>query len=139
MWRAGVDIKLMEMLAVYVMFVHFAPTWEFKNVKFYCDNGTVVSCLANKRAPLNRRDLHYFVDKICQLSAEFHFRFWIHHIDGDDNVLADRLSRFKQLYVVDEKDPATFSYIPATEVLAIVNGALCDLLDFKRVPLNDEE
>ena len=139
LFRSGVDIKLMEMIAVFVMMVHMAPQWQFKHVKFYCDNGTVVSSLAKKRAPLNRRDLHYFVNKICDLSAQYHFRFWIEHIHGDDNVMADRLSRFKQLYVVDQMDPSTFTYVPNVTILNIVNGAFNTLLDFQRVPLNDED
>ena len=135
--RQDVDIKLTEMIAVFVMFVYFAPKWKFKNVHLYCDNGTVVSSIANKRAPLNRRDLQYFVDRICDLSAEYHFRFWIDKIHGDDNVLADRLSRFKQLHKVGQIDPDKFDYIDNSKIISIVNDALNALLDFKRVPLND--
>ena len=134
--RAGVDIKLMEMVAVFILFVQFAPQWQFKNVKFYCDNKTVVSSLANRRAPLKRRDLHYFVDKIFELSAQYHFRFWIEHLDGDDNVMADRLSRFKKLYIVDQMDPNEFQYLSNLTVVKVVNDAFNDLLDFQRVPLN---
>ena len=67
------------------MFAYFAPKWKFKNIHFYCDNPTVVSSIANKRTPINRRDLQCFVDRICDLSAEYHFRFWIDRIRGDVN------------------------------------------------------
>ena len=135
--REGVDIKLMEMVALFVMFIYFAPQWNCKNVKFYCDNGTVVSSLAKKRGPLGRRDLHFIVDKMCQISAQYHFRFWIEKVDGKHNVMADRLSRFKQLYSVDQMDPTDFEYVPTKAVVKIVNNVLAELLDFKRVPHND--
>ena len=48
--RTQVDISLMELIAVFIMFAYFAPQWEYKNVKFYCDNDTVVSSLAKSVA-----------------------------------------------------------------------------------------
>ena len=74
-----------------------APKLRYKNIRIYCDNTTTVSSVIKKRDPLNRRDIHHIIDKICMLAVEYRFRFWIDLIEGKDNILADRLSRFEPL------------------------------------------
>ena len=83
--RTGLDIKLFETLGSYVLIAHMAPQWRYKNIKIYCDNTTTVSSLIKKRGPLNRRAIHYIVDKICMLSVEYQFRFWIEYIKSKKN------------------------------------------------------
>ena len=94
--RKGVDIMLLEQLALYTMMKHMAPHWRFKNVRLWCDNRSVVFAVADKRAPLIRRDMNFILIEMCKLSVEFKFRFWIEWIEGDFNTLADRLSRILQ-------------------------------------------
>ena len=127
------------MLALYLLMKEMAPSWAYKHIKLWCDNKTVVSAVAHKRGPLHRRDLHHIVNCICELSAEYHFRFWIDHIDGDFNVMADRLSRFKDLYVDHQLDPAEFTYVERDVTRKTANGVFEQLLKFKRVPLNDDD
>ena len=65
---AGVDIKLFETLAVYVMIKLLAPKLRYKNIRIYCDNTTTVSSVIKNRCPLKRRDIHHIIDKICMLA-----------------------------------------------------------------------
>ena len=134
--RRVVDIKWLEILAVYILIAQLAPQLKYKNLKIYCDNTTAVSSIIKKRGPLNRRDIHHIVDKICMLAVQYRFRFWIEHIAGDDNIMADRLSRFKQLYTVGEIDPSRFEYIPRRNMISQVNDVCREMLNFRKVPLN---
>ena len=136
MRRTGVDIKLMETLAMYLILAWMAPKLEYKNVKLYCDNITTVKSLVKKRGPLNRRDIHFIVDKICMLSVQHRFRFWIEHIAGDDNIMADRLSRFKALYKVNNVNPDEFTFIQGETLISIANEAFDTMINFKKVPRN---
>ena len=134
--RRQVDIKLMEMLAVYIFIRHMADKLQYKKIKIYCDNTTVVQSIIKKRGPLNRRDLHHIVDKICMLAVKYRFRFWIEHIAGDDNIMADRLSRFKKLYAIGSVDPNNFQYILRDTMVSYANEVLVDMLNYRKVPQN---
>ena len=48
-FRDGLDIKLFETLAVYILLKHLGPQLRYKNVRIYCDNTTTVSSLVKKR------------------------------------------------------------------------------------------
>ena len=113
-----------------------APKLRYKNVKLFCDNWTTVKSLVKKRGPLNRRDIHFIIDKICMLSIEYRFRFWIEHVLGENNVMADRLSRFKELYKINNVDPNEFKFIQGEELISIANDAFDTMLNFKKVPKN---
>ena len=134
--RSGLDIKLFETLAVYVMIKLLAPQLRYKNIRIYCDNSTTVSSVVKKRGPLNRRDIHYIIDKICMLAVEYRFRFWIDIIEGKKNILADRLSRFEPLVPAHGMDPTKLKYFKFEELVVIVNQVFEDMLDFKKVPKN---
>ena len=137
--RKGVDIKLMELLAIYVLVAYMAPTWKHKNIKMFCDNPTAVTSIVKKRGPLIRRDLHHIVNKICLLSAQYQFRFWIELMEGDKNVMADRLSRFKQLYIHHQIDPQEFVYVHPRQMKRLANDMFAELLNFRLVPRNDDD
>ena len=136
MSRQGVDIKLMETMAMYLILAWMAPKLRYKNVKLFCDNWTTVKSLVKKRGPLNRRDIHFIIDKICMLSIEYRFRFWIEHVLGENNVMADRLSRFKELYKVNNVNPNEFTFIQGEQLISIANDAFDTMLNFKKVPRN---
>ena len=135
-FRSDIDIKLLELLAVYVMAVLMKDKWMYKNVKFYCDNSTAVSSLVHQRGPLRRRDLQYLVVKFAELSAKYHFRFWIVHIDGDDNDLADDLSRFKSAYRNNNLAFTEYQFFSRATAIQVANDIFLDLLDITKVPLN---
>ena len=134
--RDAIDIKLFETLAVYVFIKNIVENLRYKNIKIYCDNTTTVSSLVKKRGPLNRRDIHYVIDKICMLAVKYRFRFWIDFIEGKDNILADRLSRFAPLPKAQGFDPTTFKYIKPESIIDSVNELFQDMLNFKLVPKN---
>ena len=135
-FRNGIDIKLLEYIAIYVIAYLMRENWKFKNVKLFSDNPVVVSSLINQRAPLGRRDLHYLTVKFADLSAQYHFRFWVANIDGDDNDLADDLSRFKSQYRNNNLKFDDYKFVNANEAIDVANEIFMDLLNPKIVPLN---
>ena len=90
----------------------------------------------HQRAPLGRRDLHYMTVKFAELAAEYHFRYWVANIDGDDNDLADDLSRFKSQYRNNNLKFNDYEFVPANEAIDIANSIFKDLLNPEIVPLN---
>ena len=136
LFRNGIDIKLLEFIAIYVIAVLMCEKWKYKNVKLYSDNPVVVSSLIKQRAPLGRRDLHYMVVKFAELSAKYHFRYWVAGIHGDDNILADDLSRFKSAYQNNNLTFSDYEFVLASDAIAIANGVFRDLLNPSLVPLN---
>ena len=134
--RKGIDISFMELLAAYILAAQLAPTWEFKNVKLYIDNGTAAYALINKRAKFERRDLEYMTMKFCQLSAKYHFRFWVQHIKGEDNPLADALSRFKRSYKNTDLKLNEFEYVDVNDVIKIADDMFEQI---EQLPLNDDD
>ena len=133
--RSGIDIKIMEFMALLAMVIYMAPQLEYKNIRLWCDNDTVVWAVSKKRGPLERRDLHWMVNLLCEYSVKYKFRFWIEYIKGNENVVADRLSRFKNLYA-DKQVDQTFKYIPTLSIVNIINTVFVKMLDFKKCPLN---
>ena len=136
-FRIGIDIALFELLAVYIMARLRCQDWTYKNVFFYCDNSTAAYALINQRASLSRFDLNYIVRKFAELSAEYHFRFYIKHIPGEENQVADALSRFKSGYRYGETDLSDFQFYPTQSAIDIANEIYADLLNTRTVPLND--
>ena len=126
----------MELLAAYILAAQLASKWEYKNIKFYIDNGTAAYALINKRAKLKRRDLEYITMKFCQLSARYHFRFWVQHIKGKENPLADALSRFKTSYKNTDLKLDEFDYIDVNKVINTADGIFEDV---EKLPLNDDD
>ena len=135
-FRNGIDIKLLEYIAIFVIAYLMREKWKFKNVKLFSDNPVVVSSLIHQRAPLGRRDLHYMTVIFADLSAKYHFRFWVANIDGKDNDLADDLSRFKSQYRNNNLKFDDYNFVPANEAIDIANNIYRDLLNPKIVPLN---
>ena len=138
MRRAGVDIKLFEFVALMIIIIYMAPKLKYKNIRLWCDNDTVVWAVSKKRGPLERRDLHWLVNLLCELSVKHRFRFWIEHIEGKENVIADRLSRFKDIYRNNQVDQK-FEYLPTLAMVNIANDLFVKMLDFKKCPLNYDD
>ena len=87
------DIMWREMFAVILA----AYTWK-NYIKsqwtiFYCDNEAVVHMLIKRCAPQSRKDLQQLIRIFCFLCDATPFHFWIQHIPGDRNTIADSLSR----------------------------------------------
>ena len=136
--RSGLDIKLFEFMALLAFVIVNAHQLRFKNVRLWCDNDTVVWAVSMKRGPLKRRDLHWMVNILCELSVKFHFRFWIEFIKGKENVIADRLSRFKDIYH-NHAMSQELEYIPTLHMMNIINDLLMKMLNFKKCPRNYDD
>ena len=136
--RSGIDIKFFEFLALLAFVIYMAPKLEFKHIRLWCDNDTVVWAISKKRGPLERRDLHWMVNLLCEYAVKYKFRFWIEYVEGKENVIADRLSRFKNIYANHQVD-TKFNYIPTLSMVNIMNDILIKMLDFKKCPLNHND
>ena len=136
--RKGLDIKLFEFMALLIFVIVNAPKLKYKNVRLWCDNDTVVWAVSKKRGPLVRRDLHWMVNILCELAVKYNFRFWIAYIDGDDNIIADRLSRFRDIYRNNQMDNE-FEYLSTLSMINHANDLLLQMLDFKKCPLNYDD
>ena len=136
-FRCGIEIELLELLAVYIMARLRCQNWHYKNIYFYCDNSPASYGLMNQRAKLERRDMNYLIRKFAELSASYHFRFFIQHIPGEENQVADALSRFKNVYRHGIDDISDFQFIDTQRAIDIANEFFSDLLNPRKVPFND--
>lgn len=87
------DITYLELLGVVLAAKLFADKWRERVVKMRCDNAAVCMMVRRKAACFRRRDLNALLVVLCELATRHRFYFWIEHIPGVDNKLADDLSR----------------------------------------------
>ena len=87
------DITYLELLGVVTAVVLFAEQWRGKVVKMRCDNAAVCMMVRRKVACFRRRDLNALLLILCEVATRCRFFFWIEHIAGVENKLADDLSR----------------------------------------------
>ena len=88
------DILWKEMVAICVLIEDNIDLFKNKCVNIWCDNNPVVWMLIKWRAPLDRPDLQHILRRIARLCIFNNIVPWWDHIDGDLNIVADRLSRF---------------------------------------------
>ena len=81
--------------------------------------------------------MNFLISKFAELSAQFRFRFFVQHIDGKENEVADALSRFKNVYQRGYDDISDFEFISAQRAIDIANEFYGCLLDIRIVPFND--
>lgn len=134
--RKGVDIHFLELLAMLVAAKLWAPFWKHKNVRFYCDNPGAAASLIHKRAPLHRQDMNWMVREFSKLAVIHQFRFWIVHVDGSENEIADGLSRFKSEYKNDSPITQSYEFETHVELKNLVNQLYSDIL---KLPYNDDD
>ena len=96
-WKHKPDITYLELLAVVTAVKLYGSTWSGQAIRIWCDNYGVCSVVARKAACFRRRDLNDLMAVMCAEATKYRFYFWIDHIAGDENVVADALSRDKPL------------------------------------------
>jgi hypothetical protein len=87
-------INFKELAAVVLAAQRWGPLWANKHVVVLSDNSTTVTCInrGSSRSVLLMKYLRH----IFWLSAVFNFRLKAVPVVGDDNVLADRISRLHE-------------------------------------------
>ena len=87
-------INFKELAAVVLAAQRWGPLWANKHIVVLSDNSTTVACInhGSSRSVLLMKYLRY----IFWLSAMFNFRLKAVHVPGEDNVLADRISRLHE-------------------------------------------
>lgn len=91
-----VHINLKELAAVVLAAQRWCHLWANKQVLVMSDNSTTMSCVnrGTSRSPLLMTYLRY----MFWLSAVYNFRLTAMHVPGEDNVLADNISRLHEPY-----------------------------------------
>lgn len=92
----NIDIQWKEMIAIFVLIDLMKEEWRNKTVRIWCDNEPVVWMLIKWRSPLHRTDLQAIIREIARICIFNDINPWWEHLEGDTNVTADNLSRFKQ-------------------------------------------
>ena len=87
------DITYLELLGVVLAADLFGAQWSGKAIKLRCDNAAVCMMVRRKAACFRRRDLNALLLVLCELATRYRFYFWIIHIAGEKNKIADGLSR----------------------------------------------
>lgn len=114
------DITYLELLGVVAAAALFGHKWTEKVIKIRCDNAGVCMMVRRKVACFRRRDLNALLLILCRLATKFRFYFWIEHIAGVDNKLADALSRDEWADVAADKASKRLDSAP-TDCLAVIN------------------
>ena len=87
------DILWKELFAVVASVYIWKNEISWQSVLCFCDNQAIVHMLIKRCAPLNRPDLQHLIRIFCYLSNTVPFHFWVEHIQGENNKIADQLSR----------------------------------------------
>ena len=90
------DIHWKEMIAIYVMLQLIKEEMRGKYITVWCDNKPVVGMLIGYKAKITRPDLMWIICQIADTCLEYDINPWWDWIEGDKNVTADNLSRFKR-------------------------------------------
>ena len=92
------DIQWRELVAIYAALLGLEQRHGDRlndcRVQIFTDNVACKYMLINMTAKLGRPDLQVLINEICELCINRRVHLWMEHIPGDDNKVADALSRF---------------------------------------------
>ena len=91
----GKDIEWRELVAIVVLFMCYKNEFAGKCIHILADNEPVVWMLIKWRARLQRKDLQKLLRQIAEICIQYDIIPWWDHIPGKYNIIADKLSRFK--------------------------------------------
>ena len=94
--RGTLDIQF-ELAGTIVMAETFGPMWEGKAICFWIDNTGAAGDIRSKAPKLWRVDLQYLIRRLAKAAMKYRFLFYVKEIEGDNNGLADALSRNENL------------------------------------------
>lgn len=114
------DITYLELLGVVAAAALFADRWTQKVVKLRCDNAAVCMMIRRRAACFRRPDLNDLLLILCEIATTHRFLFWIEHIPGVDNKLADDLSRNNVAAAAARRTKKRLAPLP-TDSLAVLN------------------
>lgn len=87
------DIQWRELCAITLAVLLWGKLFRDKAVSIFCDNNAVHWCLKKKCSSLKRQDLQRLILIICASAVKHRFYFYSNFIPGEENVIADFLSR----------------------------------------------
>ena len=92
------DIQWRELVAIYGCLLSLSTRHgsaiNDSLIEVFTDNVACKYMLINMTAKLTRPDLQILIDEICKLCVTRRIHLWMEHIPGDENKVADALSRF---------------------------------------------
>ncbi len=87
------DITYMELFGVVLAAKLWGKRFHQKAVGFWCDNWASVMMAIRKVACFHRRDLNDLLRQLCESVMDNDHHYWIRHIPGEKNIIADAISR----------------------------------------------
>ena len=91
------SINYQELLALVVMAAAFGHQWSGKQVTFYCDNKTAVTCIAKGKISFKAKHYHAMANLtrlFAHYALKYKFVYKCVYLEGVKNKIADALSRF---------------------------------------------
>lgn len=92
------DIQWRELVAIYGCLLSLAErhgsALDDTLIEIFTDNIACKYMLMNMTAKLTRPDLQILINDICKLCVDRRIHLWMEHIPGEENKIADALSRF---------------------------------------------
>ena len=132
--RGTLDIQLLELMGTIIMAETFGPMWSGKAVCFWIDNTGAAGDIKSKAPKLWRSDLQYLIRRLAKCAMKFQFLFYVHEIKGDNNGLADALSRNEELRKY--MSPIQIEMWKKHDISGIVENIFVDLMN---EPLNGRD
>ena len=109
------NITHLEMLNVLVTLRSWARFWVHSTVRFHCDNRAVVQVVSSGKT--NDEFLSTCIRSIWLVTGENDIKLQIQHIQGQEDIIADSLSR---IYSSKGISHSMFNYLKGTLTLDVI-------------------